>query len=251
MKIFNVVIVLVLLSLALTPLPAYALGLEAAIGIWHQNPQGSMAYKETPLSIKDDLKYDSSTKFFGRAKIDMPLLIPNIYLMATPMAFDGSGGKNQDFKFGSRTYTANASFTSELLLDHYDIALYYGLPFINLATADKLNIDAGLNMRVIDLKVEVTQGSVSESKSLAIPVPMVYLGAQLKPVDKLSLEAELRAIAYSTNHYYDLIGRVKYRFFGPAFFGAGYRYEAIKINQQDLNVDLRFMGPFAEAGIEF
>lgn len=251
MKTFKAVVVLVLLSLALTPLPAYAIGLEVAAGMWNQSPEGTMAYQQTPLSLTDDLGYSSKLRAYGRAKIDMPLIIPNIYLMATPMSFDGAGSKNVNFLFGNKTYSGNVPFTSELVLDHYDIALYYGLPFINLATAKKLNVDAGLNLRVIDLSAKITQGAISESKSFAIPVPMVYLGAQLKPIDKLSLEAELRAIAYNSSHYYDLIGRVKYKIFGPAFIAAGYRYEDISIDTEDVIASLRFGGPFAEAGVEF
>ena len=251
MKTFKAVVVLVLLSLALTPLPAYAIGLEVAAGMWNQSPEGTMAYQQTPMSLTDDLVYSSKLRAYGRVKIDMPLIIPNIYLMATPMSFDGAGNKNAQFSFGNKTYSSNVPFTSELVLDHYDIALYYGLPFINLATAKKLNVDAGLNLRVIDLSAKITQGAISESTSFAIPVPMVYLGAQLKPIDKLSLEAELRAITYSSNHYYDLIGRVKYKIFGPAFIAAGYRYEDISIDTEDVIASLRFGGPFAEAGVEF
>lgn len=251
MKIFKAVLVVSLLSFILFPQTASAIGLEAAAGIWSQDPGGDIAYKGATLSLKDDMKYGSKTKFFGRAKIDMPLIIPNIYLMATPMSFDGSGSKNINFIFGNKTYTGNVPFTSELRLNHYDIAFYYGIPFIKTATLGKLNIDGGLNVRVMDLKAEVTQGGVDEFKSLMFPVPMVYIGAQVKPISKLSIEGEIRGIAYSSNHYYDLIGRAKYKFFGPAFIGAGYRYEDIKVDQEDVIGNLRFIGPFAEAGVEF
>ncbi|MBI5195784.1 MAG: hypothetical protein HZA10_05645, partial [Nitrospirae bacterium] len=118
-------------------------------------------------------------------------------------------------------------------------------------TLGKLNVDAGLNIRIIDLSAEVTQGGLKESTSVMFPVPMVYLGAQADISKKLALEAEVRGIAYGSNHYYDLIGRVKYRFLGLAFIGAGYRYEDLKIDQKDVVANLNFGGPFAEAGVEF
>ncbi|MDO8747077.1 MAG: hypothetical protein Q7J70_05385 [Thermodesulfovibrionales bacterium] len=80
---------------------------------------------------------------------------------------------------------------------------------------------------------------------------MVYIGAQFKPVDKLSLEAELRGIALGSNYFYDLIGRVKYKVAGPAFIAVGYRYEYIKIDKSDVKANLTLSGPFAEAGVEF
>lgn len=240
-----------LLSFLLTPQFASAIGFEVAAGIWNQDPSGDIRYKGESLSLGNELKYGSETKFFGRAKIDMPLLIPNIYLMATPMKFEGTGSKNVSFTFGDKPFTGNTNFTSSLQLDHYDIALYYGLLFVKTATLNKLNVDAGLNVRFIDLKAEVKQGAIQESKSLTIPLPMVYVGAQFKPVDKLSLEAEVRGIVIGSNHFYDFIGRVKYKVIGPAFIAAGYRYEDIKIDKSDVKANLTFSGPFAEAGVEF
>lgn len=240
-----------LLSLLLIPQFALAIGFEAAAGIWNHDPSGDMRYKGETLSLGNDLKYGSETRFFGRAKIDMPLLIPNIYIMATPIEFEGTGSKNVNFTFGDRTFTGNTDFTSSLQLDHYDIAFYYGLPFVKTATLNKLNVDAGLNVRFIDMKAEVKQGAIQESKSLTIPLPMVYVGAQFKPVKDLSLEAEVRGIAIGSNHFYDLIGRIKYKVAGPVFISAGYRYEDIKIDKSDVKANLTFSGPFAEAGVEF
>lgn len=39
--------------------------------------------------------------------------------------------------------------------------------------------------------------------------------------------------------------------FGPAFVGAGYRYEKIKVDHKDLKVDVNIGGPFAEVGVKF
>ena len=251
MKILRVLLAVSLLAVILFPQTAPAIGLEAAAGVWQQNPGGDVSYKGTALSTDTDLNYDSATKFYGRAKIDMPLIIPNIYLMATPMSFDGAGSKSINFTFANKTYTGSVPFTSELRLDHYDIALYYGVPFLKTATLGKLNVDAGLNVRIIDFSAEITQGALKESTSLMFAVPMVYLGAQFKPIKKLAVEAEVRGIAYDTNHFYDLIGRVKYKFLKLAFIGAGYRYEDIKIDQSDIMGNLSFSGPFTEAGVEF
>lgn len=240
-----------LLCFLLIPRLAHALGFEVAAGVWNQDSSGDIRYKGETLSLGNELKYTSETKFFGRAKIDMPLLIPNIYLMMTPMEFEATGSKNTSFTFGDRTFTGNANFTSSLQLDHYDIAFYYGLPFVKTATLGKLNVDAGLNIRFIDMKAEIKQGAINESKSLTVPLPMVYVGAQFKPVKDLSLEAELRGIALGSNHFYDFIGRVKYKVIGPVFIGAGYRYEDIKIDKSNVKASLTFSGPFAEAGVEF
>ncbi|MCX7793466.1 MAG: TIGR04219 family outer membrane beta-barrel protein [Thermodesulfovibrionales bacterium] len=250
--IYSVIIVSLLI-----PAIAGAIGFEASIGAWNQDPEGYVSYKPVTsadrLDIEQDLNYDKETKVFGRLKIDMPLVIPNIYLMATPSRFDGRGQKDVSFKFGDKTFNANVPFDSEVQLDHYDIALYYGIPGLKTATLGILNIELGLNARIIDFYAEVKQPttSISASKSATIPVPMVYAGIQVEPVDLLKIEGEFRGIAYSSNHYYDIIGRLKLNPFGPLFIAGGYRYEDVKIDYSDIEAEFKLKGPFLEAGIEF
>ncbi len=149
-----------LLTLALAPGAASATGLELAVGVWNQSPKGDISYKPVTgldnLSIDDDLKYSDETRIFGRAKIELPLFLPNIYLMATPSEFSNTGSKNASFRFGNQIFAANVPFTSELKLDHYDVGLYYGIPLLKTATAGILNVDLGLNARIIDFKARVT-----------------------------------------------------------------------------------------------
>lgn len=249
-----------LLALAMTPGSASAVGLELSVGVWNQIPKGDISFKATGgqdnLSIKNDLKYSDETRLFGRVKIDTPLFFPNIYLMATPLEFSEPGVKATPFNFGNATFTANVPFTSELQLDHYDIGLTYGVPALKTVTANILNVDLGLNARIIDFKSRVTQNSISgltvtDSKAVVIPMPMLYVGFQVKPIKLLAAEGEVRGITYGKNHYYDLIGRVKVKPFGPVFAAAGYRYEKVNIDTDDVKAKASFGGPFGEIGIEF
>ena len=239
------------------PTASYALGLEFAVGGWKQSPQGYFAYKsvtaDDELDLEKDCNYDDETRFTGRLKIDMPLFLPNIYLMASPMEFDGTGSKTVGFWFGDEYFSATDSFYSKITLDHYDIGFYYGIPFIETISAETVNIDVGLNVRIYDFAVEVRQDATSleESEDFTLPVPMLYLAMQIKPVDKLAIEAEARAISYSGNKLYSLVGRVKYNILGPVFAAAGYRYDKLKIDEEDVEVDVDFSGPFIEAGFKF
>jgi hypothetical protein len=80
---------------------------------------------------------------------------------------------------------------------------------------------------------------------------MAYLGFQVKPMSSFSLEGEFRGFAYNDNHYYDLIGRVKYNFVKLAFVSAGYRHEEISMDQSDIKINVRFSGPLVEVGFQF
>ncbi|MDP2168675.1 MAG: TIGR04219 family outer membrane beta-barrel protein, partial [Thermodesulfovibrionales bacterium] len=185
-------LIICLAVLIAIPASSYAIGIEVGLGAWQQDPQGNIAYRGADIDLEKDLKYDAEARVIGRVKIDMPLFIPNIYLMYTPMSFAGAGSKDASFTFGNQTFTANVPITSELTLDHYDIALFYGIPFLRTATAGVLNVDVGLNARIIDFKAKLDQNSLNfhESKSMTLPVPMVYVGAQIKPIKKVAIEAE-------------------------------------------------------------
>jgi len=261
MKRLKVLIAGSLLTLALMPGAASATGIELSLGVWNQLPQGDISFNASTgtdnLNLKDNLKFNDETRIFGRVKIEPPLFFPNIYLMATPLGFSETGSKNASFQFGDVKFAANVPFTSELKLDHYDIGLYYGIPALKTVTAKILNVDLGIDARIIDFKARVTgQDSVTglivtDSKSLVIPMPMLYLGFQVNPVKWVAAEGEVRGIAYGKNHYYDLIGRVKIKPFGPIFAAAGYRYEKINIDTDDVKAKANFGGPFGEIGVEF
>lgn len=239
---------LILLSAAAS---AWAVGIEAAVGAWSQDPKGDFSYQGQSLSLEDELRYDDKTRVTGRVKIDLPVL-PGIYLMATPMKFEADGSKSGAFTFGSKTYLAGTQFHSKLELNHYDLALYYGIPLLKTVTMDVLNIELGIDGRLIDMEAEISQTGVgTESKSVTYVVPMVYAGVQIKPVDWLALEGEARGISYSGNQFYDLIGRGKLIFLDHLFLAGGYRYEKLKIDTSDVKGNMEFAGPFGEVGVQF
>ncbi|MCB2148256.1 MAG: hypothetical protein KQI81_17400 [Deltaproteobacteria bacterium] len=130
---------------------AGAFGLEFAIGGWAQSPSGTLGYKalsaDDILDVEQDLKYDDEDRVSARLSIDMPLFLPNIYLMATPMDLTATGEKTDGFKFGDVTFNPGP-FYSETVLDNLDIGLCYGLPLLQTATFDTLNIDVGVNVRI-------------------------------------------------------------------------------------------------------
>jgi outer membrane protein len=249
---------LLVLSLQIVPYRAFAFGLEVGVGYWMQSPSGHFAFNSngltgTDLDLKSDLQYNTQYQPYARIKAELPLFLPNIYLMATPMSFDGTGQKNIAINFGGQTFNTNTPFESKLNLNHYDLAFYYSLPFLKNATLDVLNVEFGINGRVIDFQARVNQPTtdVSASKTLTIPVPMVYFGIQVKPVKDISIEAEARGIAYGSNSYFDIIGRAKLIIYGPAFISAGYRYEAVRIDQSGVKADVNFNGPLVEFGLGF
>ncbi len=250
---------LALLIWGLSLSTAHAWGLEVALGGWQQNPSGEFAYEATGindyLDVEDDLKYDDDIRIHGRAKIDMPLFLPNIYLMGSPTEFEETGQKDVPFSFGGTDFVYTEPFDSKLRFDQYDVALYYGLPFLRTATLDMLNVDIGINVRIVDLEAEIRQEVggiiVSEQYDTTLALPQIYLSVQFEPCDWFAAEAEGRGITISDDSVFSLIGRLRFKIFGPAFVAAGYRYDRIDVDESDIRADFTIQGPFAEVGLKF
>ncbi len=231
-------------------------GLEAGVGYWRQSPSGTMEYKPLTgttgnVDLKNDLNLGDKSQAFVRVKAELPLVLPNLYFMATPMSFDGSGRLNRTISFGGEPFTVGTDVQSKLTLDHYDLALYYPIPLLKTATLGLLNVELGLNARQINFDGRITSSTTSASKKITIYVPMIYAGIQVKPISALSIEGEIRGISYGSSSYYDYIGRLKIMPVGPLFISGGYRAEQAKIDQSDVKTDVKFSGPFIEAGVSF
>jgi outer membrane protein len=253
-KLFMLPYLLLMLSL---PATSFGFGFEFSLGAWYQQPSGTLSFDKTTnaddLDLENDLGYDDKWQAIARLNIDMPNLIPNLYLMYTPMKWSETGNKEVGFSFGGENFSANIDFDSELKMNHLDAALYYGISAIRTATADVLNIDLGLNFRLLDFRAEIEQKDIDQKESVSylLPIPMIYGAMQIEPLNWFALDLEGRGIAYSNNHYVSLIARLKVMPFGPLFVAGGYRYDNVKIDYEDVDVDADFKGPFAEAGFNF
>lgn len=255
----KVILLFCLIFIMSIPATAYAWGVEIAGGAWYQKPTGNISFNKTlvedDLDLERDLNFKDQWQPIGRLIIDTPLFFPNIYLAYTPINWDAAGSKSVNFKFGDKEFQADVAFDSELEINEFDVGLFWSLPFINTATADVLNVDLGLDVKLLDVKAAINQKNLnlSESVSYFLPLPMLYTGIQIKPLKSIALEFEGRGIAYNSNYYVSLIGRlkVKPKFSGPVFVAGGYRYDTVKIDYKDLDINTEFNGPFVEAGLAF
>jgi outer membrane protein len=159
-----------------------------------------------------------------------------------------------------RHINLSADFNLSVKLDRVDTTLYYNLPFIKTATAGKLDVEFGLNVRTImfDGKLSGTTiggQRVTESKSITLPVPMGHLAAEIRPISLVSLVGELNYIGYKNNAYYDYVAglRLNSRVRTPLkpFVEVGYRHEKLKIDEQDVRTDLKVKGYYGLVGVRF
>ncbi|MCF8054207.1 MAG: TIGR04219 family outer membrane beta-barrel protein [Deltaproteobacteria bacterium] len=235
------------------------LDVDVAAGVWQQSLDGNICYKGDTLDAKNGLKLDQQLNPYVSARVNLPIL-PGLYFMYTPAGFSGSGTLSHNFTFGDTQFQANQWFDSKLVLNHYDVAFFYGIPLLNTATMGIMDAELGLNARFYDLETEITQGNLKRGIRTIIPVPMLYARLKIAPpvIDIIALETEGRGIVAGSNHVVSGVARLKVLV--PAFpllkLSLGYRYDSIKVDASDLagvsvSTDMKASGPFAEVALEF
>ncbi len=226
---------------------------EISVGVMNQEPSGYIQYQGDKIDIEEDFGIGKKSRYFVRAKLEVPVL-PNLYLQAIPMEF--SGTSNRTVTYGNRTFTGTVE--SYIRMNHYDVGLYYNLPFLSMGGI--IDPEIGLNVRVIDFEGTVT-GTVGnqterESKAITIPVPMVYAGLGIN-LPYITLIGEVRGVTYSGHRYYDLTGEIRLKplslpVVGSFFIGVGYRYEELRLeNLDDVSSGIKIKGLFANMGLSF
>jgi len=247
----------ILLAVAAVMVPGRSFALlglvsvEGAVGGFMPSPSGDFQYDGGSVGDVDTLLgLDREAFPAARLRVELPLVIPNVYLMATPMEFEGN--LSEEFKFDNDdAFSVNSD--TKLTINQYDAALFYGVPFLGMATLGRVGVDFGLNLRVIELEAEMTDSISHETRteSLTVPVPLLFVAAQLNLIGGVALEAEVRGLDVGYARIISAIGRVKYNTMGPLFVAVGYRHEEVAVDEDDFDVDITFAGPFAEVGFSF
>jgi len=238
---------------------------EISVGAIQQKPGGYVSYRPVSdivdrIDLKNDARIGDKTQPWARLKFEHPIpIIPNIKLAYMPVKFEGGGTLTQDIRWGDYTFAADTNFNLSVKLDRFDATLYYNLPFTKTATAGKLDIELGLNVRTITFegKLQGTAlgvGIVSEVASITLPMPMGHLAAEIKPINQLSLLGEVNYIGYKENAYYDYRAGLR---LSPVraplkpFIEVGYRSEKLKLAEGDVKIDINMEGAYALVGIKF
>ncbi|WP_457679073.1 TIGR04219 family outer membrane beta-barrel protein [Thermovibrio sp.] len=258
-------------ALIATTVSAGAITISGGAGAWREKPSGWLEYTKnnvngtgisatTKVDVKDDLHLSDKTKPYGWVKIsDIPIpLFPDIKLRYTPMKFSGSGYAKTTFTFGNITVPAGTKVESKFRANQADIILTYNFPFVKGLTAQKLNLQWGLNLKVIDGYAKVkyldpTTGTWKEdSKSATIPAPMLHLEGEVRPIELAGISFEGNWIGYAGNQFYDWLAEFKVYPMKHLFLGVGYRYQRLKVDDvSDFSCDIKVKGAFGELGFQF
>ncbi len=232
---------------------ADALGVWVGADYWKYDIGGTVRYKSNnssdDIDANRDLGYDDSslTSFYVTFDHFVPML-PNVRIRRTNIDDDANGRLTRSVTYGGITFNVNEAVSSRVQLDQTDVTLYYRI------LDNVVSLDLGLNAKYLDIEATVS-GAVSGTESATVSgwVPMIYagVGADL-PFTGLSATADVSAIGYQNNRFYDFNARVSYD--TPWYVGVSAGYRKLKLNLDDFDgsyADIEFDGPYAGAYLHF
>ncbi len=252
-------------ALLFTAAGSYALPLpfefKAGLGYTWLSPSGYVSYGDNnqtdEADLKDDLHLGDSNNISAYVQFGLPVL-PNIRLEYLPTKFDGSGKARKTIRFGDITISGTDRVTTKIDIKQYDLDLFYRIhfPFIT----PRIGLAVKYLDGYIDVKTLYTQQH--EHVDINIPIPLVYAGTTVDvPILPLQLDVDGKGITYNGNYAFDIkaIGKLTVKKLSPiaeAYIGLGYRYQRYRLKDVDvdgknLNSDIKFKGPFIEAGFAF
>lgn len=229
----------------LTSVGAHAdfIGGSVEAAYWYSGVGGDATVDSSTVDMEDDLNFGSNGNFEVAVTIEHPVpLIPNARVKYTSIDQTEDG----TLPTGGFDTVGAGNVETTLDLTHADLILYYEI------LDNWVSVDIGLDIKVFDGELEISDGTNKSSTDIDNILPLAYASAEFElPLTDLSFGAELSALAYSDNAIYD--GKIRFRQgFSLAFVELGYRQMGIKIEDiSNTDIDVNFGGVYLSTGLDF
>ena len=235
------------------------LDIDLQLGMVMRAPAGTLqagggGLTPTTVNLKDDLNLGDHSDLAGRLKVKHGIpVLPNFYVHYLPMSFVGDKAVTS-INYGGQTFTG--TLHSELTMNATDIGLFYNVPFVKTATAGIIDPEIGLNARLLSFsgKLTGTVGGVpntTQDKNASIPVPMVYLGLGIYPINLISLNAQIKALSIGGNSITEWGVEAGVHPIPVLYVAVGYSSQKMVIDSSDIKADIGFSGPYLALGASF
>lgn len=234
-----------------TPALADTLGARFGAGMWDHDPSGHIRYQTTDTSnnadLKNDLNLEDDREGYIYALVEHPVpLIPNVKIMQTSLTSSGSGTITTDFTYGGENFSRNDAITSELVLDHTDVTLYWQL------LDNVVSFDFGLTAKMVDAEATLDSVGPPVKNSFDGIVPMGYLGVGVTPWPGLEFRVEGSALSIGDSSLTDYTAKVSYTTSYLLGIEAGVRSLELELDDlDDVYANMKFDGPFVGVYLDF
>jgi outer membrane protein len=212
-------------------------------GSWDQDLSGQYADEgSASFDLEDDAGLSGSSNGYLYAQLEHPVfLLPNIRLERSSFDNDGQGTVQRDFTFRGQSFTVNQAVESTFEIEQTDIIAYYSV----LDTL--VDLDLGLDVRLIDADVSIRSGSQEASESISTPVPMGYAALRVDvPGTGAYVRAQGSGIGLQGSSFIDTRALVGYTSDLGIGVELGYRRQELEIDDiDDIDGDVTLEGGFA------
>ncbi|MDH5408641.1 MAG: TIGR04219 family outer membrane beta-barrel protein [Gammaproteobacteria bacterium] len=222
---------------------------EIGVGAWFYDSLGNINHQGTTADVDTELKLDDDAGSVSYIILEHSLPnIPNIRLKQMGLTSSGGGTvSGAGFTFGGTSYVAGDAITTELVLDHTDVSLYYRI-FDTV-----VDLDLGVTIMMLEGRAEVTRAGVINRKLIDIVVPMAHykLGLEL-PYPGFRFQFDGSHMDMSDGYFCSLDSKIIYS--PDTFYGVevGYRDEKFKFDgKEGLYSDIDYEGPFVNLFVHF
>lgn len=207
---------------------ATLLGFGIEADYYSPEAKGDFRYTDNGVTSATHFNGDDDSQYQVGLYLEHPVpMLPNLRADFTPeTSFSG---------------TDSIAGTNTVKFSQIDTTLYYEL------LDNVVDLDIGLTGKYV--KGDVS-GTVNQSFDVILP--MVYVAAGVKiPALPVRLDADLKYVGYSGNSVSDMRIKAAWNVFAGLEAVAGYRYESLKIDENDIYSTLKIQGPFIGVGYRF
>lgn len=233
------------------PAAADNLGIAAGVALWNYEPDGHARQDGNgSFDLQNDLGLGTEWGGYAWIAVEHPVpVLPNIRVEYTRADTQGSGTVSQSFTIDGVTYAQGTDVSTKADLDQLDLVLYYEL------LDNVVSLDLGLDIKYLYGHVRVRQDDTGESEKVSFraPLPLLYAAARVDlPLPGMWVGGQASGLAYDDNRLVDLRATVGYDFVFGLGVQAGYRHQAIKLDDvNDLSADISVAGPFVGVHADF
>ena len=224
---------------------ADVVGVRVGGGMWSYEPTGDIrdsAVSSDSFNLKNDLGMKDDDVFQGFVYIEHPVpVIPNVRLGVTDLKLSGTGTATGTWNGVAVTGTINTDFD----LSHTDIGLYYEV------WDTGFDIDVGLNFKLFDGTVTLTDGTNTATSNFNETIPMLYGHVGVPLAGGFSIAGDLSYIGYDGDKFQDYLVRVRWE--SDFLLGVELGYRSLTIDYTDGNeyADVKIAGPYLGATLSF
>ncbi len=221
-------------------------GIYAGAGTWQSEYSGNAG---KPSASLDELGFDENNNNFYYIALEHPIpLIPNIKLQQNDISSRQTGTLSGDFSLNNVSFEAGTKVTTDFDLSYTDATLYYEI------LDNWLNLDLGVTVRKYSGQLQAKADTLADSVDVDVTLPLGYARFQFDlPLTGFSAGVEANLIRYKDNSVSDYSAKISYMFDSIMDLGieVGYKTASIKIDEDDVNTDIRLKGPYAAAIFHF